>query len=135
MNKLTLDDLKGALAGKRVLVRVDFNVPMDKATGTISDDRRIRSCLPTITRIREEGGIPVLMSHMGRPKGERTPEFSLKPTAERLGTLLETAVTFAPDCIGAEAENTVAAAAAGDIVVLENLRFYKEETENDPDFS
>lgn len=135
MKKLTLDALKGQLSGKRVLVRVDFNVPMDKKTGAISDDLRIKACLPTIKRIREEGGIPVLMSHMGRPKGERKPEFSLKPTAVRLGELLGVNVLFADDCIGPDAEKVVAGAGADDVVVLENLRYYKEETKNNPDFA
>ena len=135
MAKLSLHDLKGSLTGKKVLVRVDFNVPLDKDTGRINDDRRIRSSLPTLSFIRDEGGIPVLMSHLGRPKGQRKPECSLTPAAERLGELLGAAVAFAPDCVGPEADKIVAQAGDGDVVLLENLRYHKEETKNDPEFA
>ena len=90
----SLTEFKGALKGKKVLIRVDFNVPLDKKTGEITDDRRISACLPTIRFVREEGGIPVLMSHLGRPKGERKPEFSLAPVAKRLGELLGAGAIF-----------------------------------------
>jgi phosphoglycerate kinase len=131
----SLDDLKGRLAGKKVLVRVDFNVPLDKATGAITDDRRIRASLPTIAFLRDEGGIPVLMSHLGRPKGARDPACSLAPAAERLGELLGSSVAFAADCVGPEADSVVDAANEGGVVLLENLRFHTGETANDPDFA
>ncbi len=122
------------LNGKRVLVRVDFNVPMD-AEKNITDDIRIRMALPTIHHILEHGGKLVLCSHMGRPKGQRVEDFSLAPVARHLGAILEQDVSLAPDCIGEAAEAMVAAMQAGDVVMLENLRFHKQETENDADFS
>ncbi len=135
MAKLTLKDLKGALEGKKVLVRVDYNVPVDKATGAITDDRRIRETLPTIKFIQAEGGKPVLISHMGRPKGERKPATSLAGAAARLGELLGRKVVFGTDCIGPEAEKAVAQASATTCVVLENLRYHAEEEKNDPAFA
>ncbi|MCF8057379.1 MAG: phosphoglycerate kinase [Desulfocapsa sp.] len=130
MNSIRDLDLKG----KRVLVRVDFNVPMDTEKN-ITDDIRIRMALPTIHHILEKGGKLILCSHMGRPKGRRVEDFSLAPVARHLGTILERDVRLAPDCIGEASEAMVAAMQAGDVVMLENLRFHKQETENDPDFS
>ncbi len=135
MNKLTIDDLAGRLQDKKVLIRVDFNVPMDKKTGAITDDRRIKSSIPTLRKILDEGGIPVIMSHMGRPTEEREPGLSLKPAAERLSELTGTQVTFVPDSIGSEVEKAVAGAASGEMICLENLRYYKQEKKNDADFA
>ncbi|MEM7147037.1 MAG: phosphoglycerate kinase [Verrucomicrobiota bacterium] len=132
MAKKTIRDLD--VAGKRVLVRVDFNVPLDEA-GKITDDTRIRAALPTIEFLSEAGAKVVLMSHLGRPKGERKPEFSLKPVAERLGELISAKVSFAEDCVGDVVEAAVAGLGDGDVLLLENVRFYKEETENDPGFA
>ncbi len=131
MNILTIDDLK--LEGKRVLVRVDFNVPMEK--GAITDDKRIVESLPTIKKILKEGGIPILMSHFGRPKGKRMAEFSLKPVADALAKLLGQQVLFASDCVGPEVQAMVAGLKRGDCLLLENLRFHPEEEANDPAFS
>ncbi len=132
MKKLTIDDLQ--LKGKKVLVRVDFNVPLNNKL-EITDDRRIKASLPTIKKIIEDGGKVILMSHLGRPKGEIKPEFSLKPAAERLRKLLNKEVKFLHECIGKEVEDTVNSLENGEIVLLENLRFHKEETANDPDFA
>lgn len=120
--------------GKRVLLRADFNVPMD-AEKNITDDIRIRMVLPTIKHILAEKGKLVICSHMGRPKGQRLTEFSLAPVAEHLSNLLGVEVSLAPDCIGAEVERMVNNMAEGEVVLLENLRFYEEETKNDPTFS
>lgn len=122
------------LTDKRVLVRVDFNVPLDEQ-GAITDDKRISESLPTIRRIVESGGRTVLMSHLGRPKGERKMKYSLAPAAARLGELLGRPVALAPDCLGAETAALVAAMNPGDVLLLENLRFHKEEEENDPAFA
>jgi phosphoglycerate kinase len=132
MNKLSIDQLD--LHEKRILTRVDFNVPLDE-NGTVRDDIRIRASLPTVRKILDDGGKAVLMSHLGRPKGHRRPEFSLKPAARRLEELLGRTVYFADDCIGPEIEALVNDLNPGDCLLLENLRFYKEETENDPDFA
>ena len=132
MNKLSID--KVDLKNKRVLVRVDFNVPLDE-TLNVTNDIRIVESLPTIKKIISSGGNAILMSHLGRPKGERKPEFSLKPAAERLGKLLGKEVKLAPDCIGAETEKMVNEMKAGDVLLLENLRFHKQEEKNDPDFA
>ncbi|MBK6292231.1 MAG: phosphoglycerate kinase [Ignavibacteria bacterium] len=124
------------VSGKRVLTRVDFNVPQDE-NGAITDDNRIRESLPTIRTIIKNGGIAVLMSHLGRPKGERKLKYSLRPVADRLVQLLEAdgaSVHFAEDCIGEAAATAVAAAKPGDVVLLENLRFYPQEEANDADF-
>jgi phosphoglycerate kinase len=122
------------VAGKRVLTRVDFNVPQDD-TGAITDDTRIVESLPTIRSIIEQGGIAVLMSHLGRPKGERKPKYSLRPVADHLATLLpNVSVRFADDCIGEAAASVVNAATAGSVVLLENLRFHAAEEANDADF-
>jgi len=122
--------------GKRVLMRVDFNVPLDDA-GAITDDRRIRAALPTIRSVIDRGGRLVLMSHLGRPGGTGPePAFSLRPAAERLGELLDGApVTFAEDCTGDVAERAVEAVPPGGVVVLENLRFHAGEKKNDPAFA
>ncbi len=128
----TIRDLE--LKGKRVLVRVDFNVPMD-ADKNISDDIRIRMALDTITYILDQDARLILCSHMGRPKGQRVMDFSLAPVASHLATLLGRDVTLAPDCIGSESEAMVAAMKPGQVVMLENLRFHSAETENDPAFA
>ncbi len=122
------------LRGKRVLIRVDFNVPLD-STGNITDDTRIRAVIPTINCALDEDARVILASHMGRPKGERKPELSLAPVAKRLSRLLEKEVIFAPDCVGKEVEEIVARMKPGDVVLLENLRFHKEEEENDDEFA
>jgi phosphoglycerate kinase len=122
------------LTGKNVLVRVDFNVPMDDEFN-ITDDIRIRTALPTIQYILEHKGRLILCSHMGRPKGVYAKKFSLAPIARHLGNLLGREVQLAPDCIGDEVEAMVGSMNDGDILLLENLRFHKEETENDPEFS
>jgi phosphoglycerate kinase len=120
-------------SGKRVLVRVDFNVPMKDAT--ITDDTRIRASLRTIRKIMEDGGKAILMSHLGRPKGKPSPAFSLRPVAVRLSELLGTEVGFSSDCIGAPAETAVASLGPGGVLLLENLRFHAEEEKNEPDFA
>jgi len=122
------------LEGKKVFVRVDFNVPLDKE-GHITDDTRIRAALPTIKYILEHGGIPVLASHLGRPRGRVVPELSLTPVAERLVKLLNRKVIFVKDCVGEEVRKIAAGLKRGDILLLENTRFYPEEKKNDPDFS
>ncbi len=132
MRKLFIDDLN--LKGKRVLVRVDFNVPLDENLN-ITDDIRIVSALPTIKKIIHDGGKAILMSHLGRPKGERIEKFSLKPVALRLSELLNQEVKFAPDCIGEEVKKIVNEMKEGDVVLLENLRFHSGETKNDPEFA
>lgn len=122
------------LQGKRVLLRADFNVPMDEHR-QITDDIRIRMVLPTIRHILEAKGRLVICSHMGRPKGKRVEEFSLAPVARHLESLLGVKVTLAPDCVGEEVEAMVQKMTDGEIVLLENLRFHAGETDNDPTFS
>lgn len=124
----TLKDL-GDLQGKRVLVRADFNVPLDGTT--ITDDGRIRAALPTITTLRNEGAKVIVMAHLGRPKGKFVPELSLAPVAARLGELLGTTVPLASDTYGPSAHATVDAMSDGDVVLLENVRFNPEETSKD----
>ncbi len=126
--------LEGDYYGKNVLVRVDFNVPFDK-TGEISDDTRVEMTLPTIDFIIDNGGIPILMSHLGRPKGKPDKKYTLKPVAELLEDVYGYTVLFAGDCIGEETEKLVASAAPGEVVLLENLRFHPEEEANDPEFA
>jgi phosphoglycerate kinase len=138
MNKLTIEDLSkdGWLKSKRVLVRVDFNVPMSKETeGKITDDKRIVESLPTITKVISEGGKLILMSHMGRPKGEKNLKYSLRPIAIHLSELLDKPVLFADDCIGESTEAIVNDLQDGDVLLLENLRFYNEEEKNNPEFA
>ncbi|GAB5559542.1 MAG: phosphoglycerate kinase [Synoicihabitans sp.] len=115
------------LAGKRVLIRVDFNVPQDKATGEITNNQRIVAALPTIQHALENGASVVLMSHLGRPNGQSNPKFTLKPVADELAKLLGREVAFASDCVGAEVEAQAAALEAGQVLLLENLRFHIEE--------
>jgi phosphoglycerate kinase len=122
------------LTDKKVLVRVDFNVPFDD-NKNITDDTRIVESLPTIDKIIDDQGIPILMSHLGRPKGERNEKYSLKPVAEYLSNKFGYNVHFADDCIGESAKKAIESAEQGDIVLLENLRFHKEEEANDPAFS
>ena len=132
MTKCSIKDLD--LRGKRVFIRVDFNVPIKN--GTITDDTRITSTLPTIRYALEQGATVVLASHLGRPKGKPTPEFSLKPVADRLSQLLKREAVFASECIGEPAKSAIAAAQKGSkVVLLENLRFHAEEEKNDPAFA
>lgn len=138
MNKLTIDDLSkaGELKGKRVLVRVDFNVPMSKDDPPkITDDKRIIESLPTIKKIVADGGKVILMSHMGRPKGEKNPKYSLAPVAEHLSRVLNKGVYFSDDCISEDTKSIVGELKDGDILLLENLRFYNEEEKNDTEFA
>ena len=132
MNKKTVKDID--LKDKRVLMRVDFNVPMDK--GVVMDDKRIRASLPTIQYVLDQGASLILMSHLGRPKGigfEK--EFSLKPAADALSKLLNKPVKIASDCIDADVEAMVKVLKPGDVLMLENVRFHKQEEKNDPEFS
>ena len=122
------------IAGKRVFMRVDFNVPLDK-NRNIGDDTRIQAVLPTLKYALSARAKIILASHLGRPKGKPEPEFSLAPVARRLGDLLKKEVPLAPDCIGPEVERMVEALKPGDVLLLENLRFHKEEEKNDPGFA
>jgi phosphoglycerate kinase len=133
MRKQTVRDID--VKGKRVLVRVDFNVPLEKDTGRILDDLRIRASLPVIRHLRQEGARVILCSHLGRPRGQVVESLRLAPVAERLGDLLGVPVTAARDCVGPEAEQAVARLGPGDVLLLENLRFHPGEEANDPDFA
>jgi phosphoglycerate kinase len=132
LRKQTIDDV--VLRDKRVIIRADFNVPLDDAH-QITDDTRIRSTLPTINRAVDDGAKVILCSHLGRPKGTIDPTYSLAPVAKRLGRLMGKDILFAPDCIGKAVEALVAKMKPGDVLLLENLRFHKGEEENDDTFS
>ena len=132
MAKQTIADID--VAGKKVLMRVDFNVPLDGDLN-ITDDRRIEMALPSIKSVVERGGRLILISHLGRPKGNVVPEMSLAPTAKRLGELLGKEVAFASDTVGEEATTKVAALQDGEVVILENLRFDGREKDGDEGFS
>src|ERR671921_1462195 len=131
MNKRSVKNLD--VRGKRVLVRVDFNVPVKD--GTVTDDTRIRRALPTIRLLRSEGARPLLISHLGRPKGEPDPKYAMDPVAKRLGELLDEPVTKLDAAVGSEAEEALNDWDGRGVVLLENSRFYAGETENDPDFA
>src|SRR6266705_374453 len=131
MNKLSIRDLE--LGGKRVFVRVDFNVPLDR--GRVTDDTRIRETLPTLAFARERGARLVLASHLGRPKGKPNPNYSLRPVAAKLAELLGAPVEFAADCVGSDAEGKSRALANGGVLLLENVRYHAEEEANDEGFS
>jgi len=131
--KKTVEDLTEAeLKGKKVLVRCDLNVPLDGTT--ITDDTRIRSSIPTIEYLRGKGAVVTVCSHLGRPKNGPEAKFSLQPCADRMGELLKAKIPLLSDCIGSDVATTVDAAEEGDIIMLENTRFYKEETKNDESF-
>ncbi len=132
MNKKTVRDID--VAGKRVLVRADFNVPLDE-TGEITDDRRIEAALPTIRYLREQGAKVILCSHLGRPKGKVVEGLRLTPVAKRLSELLAVKVVKTDDCVGDAVKQAVEAMKPGDVVLLENLRFHAEEEKNDADFA
>jgi len=131
-NKITIEDLD--LRGKRVFIRADFNVPLDDNL-MVTDDRRIRSTLPTINYAIDEGAKVILSSHFGRPKGKRDPKLSLAPVAKRLQRLLNKDVIFIPDCVGSQVESLVSKMKEGDVVLLENLRYYPEEEQNNEEFA
>jgi phosphoglycerate kinase len=132
MNKKTIRDID--IAGKRVLVRVDFNVPLDEQH-QITDDARIVAALPTIEYLLNNGAAVILMSHLGRPDGQVVEKLRLAPVAERLSTLLHITIQTVPDCVGSQAEAAAKALQPGQILLLENLRFHKEEEKNNPDFA
>ncbi len=123
-----------SFAGKKAIIRVDFNVPLTEE-GKVADDTRIRYALPTIEKVIKDGGIAILMSHLGRPKGKRIEKLSLRPVAEHLSELINKKVYFVNDSIGEKVEKTIAELKPGDILLLENLRFYKEETEGNEEFA
>lgn len=133
MNKRTVRDLPADLTGTRVVMRVDYNVPLSE--GTVGDDRRIRATLPTLRSLRERGAAVVLMSHLGRPKGEWDASLSLRPVAERLGELLEAPVRFVSAVVGEEARSAAESLGAGEVLLLENTRFMAGEKENDPELA
>ncbi len=135
MAKLTLRDLE--VRGKRVLVRVDFNVPTEERDGAIviTDDTRMQESLPTIRYLREQGARTILMAHFGRPKGKPVEKYSLRPVGVALHSLIDHPVAFSHDCVGADAETIVADMKDGDVTLLENVRFHAEEEANDPKFA
>ena len=128
----TIDEIE--LKGKRVFIRVDFNVPQDEKN-IVTDDTRILLSLPTIRFVIEAGGKVILASHLGRPKGKKDPKFSLAPIAERLSQLLEKKVALAMDCIGGEVQKQIGEMKEGEVLLLENLRFHAEEEKNEEAFS
>ncbi|MEP6655380.1 MAG: phosphoglycerate kinase [Myxococcales bacterium] len=130
-NKLFVESLR--TSGQRVIVRVDFNVPLKD--GKVESDKRLKESLPTIKYLKEQGAKVILMSHLGRPDGKRVAELSLRPVADALATLLGAPVAFAEDCVGPAAEKAVAAMKSGDVLLLENLRFHAEEEDNAPAFA
>ena len=132
-NKKTVTDID--VKGKKVLCRCDFNVPQDKKTGAITDDKRIRAALPTLQYLLDQGAAVIACSHLGKPKGEVKPELSLAPVAKRLEELLGKSVIFASDVVGEDAKAKAAALQPGQIMLLENLRFEKGEEKNDPAFA
>ena len=131
--KKSVEDIQ--VKGKRVIVRVDFNVPLDKKTGAITDDKRIRGALPTVEYLVGQGARVILVSHLGRPKDGPDPKFSMKPAVDRLAELIGRPVALAADVIGEDAKAKAAALQDGDVMMLENVRFHKEETKNDPAFA
>lgn len=135
MAKLTVNDIE--VDGKRVFMRVDYNVPMEEQDGkmVINDDTRIRATLPTLDLLVKKGAKIILTAHLGRPKGERVSSMSLRPVAEKLADLICRPVAFVDDCIGEKVENTVGQMQPGDIVLLENVRYYAEEEKNDAEFA
>ncbi len=133
MNKLTLRDIE--VGGKRVLVRVDFNVPMEEGTGAITDDGRIQAALPTIEYLVKQGARVILISHLGRPKGKVVDELRLAVVAQRLSQILGHQVGVATDCIGSEAEKSVASLSSGEVLLLENLRFHSDEERGSDSFA
>ena len=133
MNKKTIKDID--VKNKKVLVRCDFNVPLDGETGEITDNRRIRAALPTIQYLLDNNAKVILCSHLGRPKGEVNEKYSLKPVALELSKLLGREVKLAHDVIGEDAENLTSSMKEGEIVLLENVRFHKEEEKNEPEFA
>ena len=135
MAKLTVNDLD--LHGKRVLMRVDYNVPMEEKDGemVINDTTRIKETLPTLDLLVKQGAKTILMAHLGRPQGKKEPSMSLKPVAKKLSDMLGAPVAFLDDCVGERVEQYVSSMKPGDIVLLENLRYYPEEEGNDAGFS
>ncbi len=135
MPKVTIRDIP--LSGQRVFMRVDFNVPLEEKDGkmVITSDTRIKETIPTIEYLIKQGARLILASHLGRPKGKRDPKQSLKPAADRLAEILKKPVSFVDDCIGPKVAEAVAKMSPGDVLVLENVRFYAQEEKNDPEFS